>query len=256
MKNTLLENFREGRVSIGTLSHLRSTTAVESLGYAGLDFILFDQEHCPSDSGEIAGYLTAATAAGLSSLVRVNAIERSALLKVLDAGAAGVIVPGLETPEQARELVRYAKFKPLGDRGYCMTRDGGWSFADSYRDGITGYMAQANADTMLIPQCETLGCLESIETITAMEGVDGIMVGPYDLSIAMGIPGQFTAPEFRAAVERILRACKANHKFSMAFAGNAQKAMEYRDMGFDSILLGLDILMLVEGYRNLLGALE
>lgn len=256
MKNMLLEKYRDHKVSIGTLSHLRSTTAIESLGYVGLDYIMFDQEHCPADISEIAHYLTAATAAGLTSIVRVPNIERSALLHILDAGACGVIVPGVETVQQVEELVRFAKFKPLGDRGYCMTRDGGWGFAENYRDSITGYMAQANTDTLLIPQCETMGCLQNIEAITAMDGVDGIMVGPYDLSIAMGIPGEFESPEFKAALERVLCACRANHKLSMTFAGNSQKAKVFRDMGFDSILLGLDILMLVESYRNLLGSMD
>lgn len=256
MNNTLLRKFKEHQVSVGTLSHLRSSTVIESLGYVGLDFLMVDEEHTPAGIDEIAGYLTASSAAGLPMLVRVNAMERSAVLRVLDAGAAGVIVPGVETVEQVQRLVKYAKFKPLGDRGYCMTRDGGWGRADNYQGGIMDYMASCNADTMLIPQCETVSCLAHIEEITAMEGVDGIMVGPFDLSIDMGIPGQFQDAKFREALEKILRACRKNGKLCMIFAGDAAKAKAYMAQGFDSILLGIDVLVLTESYKKMLDELS
>lgn len=251
MNNKLITNYNNNIPSIGTLSHLKSITAIESLGVTGLDYVMLDLEHSPVSIDEAASYMTAATSAGLVPMVRVNETSRSAILRVLDAGAMGVIVPCIETVDQVKELIKHAKFAPLGERGYCMTRDGKWGFASSYENGLEGYMNYANKNTLLIPQCETKGCLEHIEEITALDGVDGILIGPYDLSIAMGIPGQFDKAEYQEAVQRILSACKKNHKISMIFNGNSADAKKSIADGFDVILLGLDILVLINGYKAL-----
>ena len=180
-----------GEKSLGTFTHLLSAPAIEALAYTGLDYVIIDMEHSPIAAEHAAELVGVAAGAGIAPFVRVDAIERSPVLKMLDAGAAGLIVPGLETVDEARRLVGFAKFAPLGNRGYCPTRDGGWGMAECYSDGLTGYMERANRDTLLLPQCETAGCLEHIDEICALEGVDGIFIGPFDLSIALGIPGDF-----------------------------------------------------------------
>jgi 4-hydroxy-2-oxoheptanedioate aldolase len=252
VKNRILEKYRQGIPSVGTITHLRSTSAVECLGVTGLDYVLIDMEHAPVEIGEAQAYISAADAAGITPIVRIAEISRGAILKSLDAGAKGVIVPGVETVEQVKDLIAYAKFKPLGDRGYCMTRDGKWGYGEDYADGMTGYMTACNRDTLLLPQCETLGCLEHIEEITAIDGVDGILIGPFDLSIAMGLDGQFTHPEFKKAVERILKACKDNGKLAMIFTGKADDIMPRVKEGFDSVLYGLDILTVIDHYKAIM----
>ena len=107
-----------------------------------------------------------------------------------------------------------------------------------------------NEETLLIPQCETVGCLEHIEEVAAFEGVDGIFVGPFDLSISLGITGQFKNPEFLAAVDRILKACKANHKISVIFTGNLDAVKEYYEQGFDAVAYSMDAAILVNGFRD------
>ena len=250
MRNVILEKFKKGIPSIGTITHLQSASVVESMGVTGLDFIFLDMEHCPVGIHEINTYLSAADAAQITPIVRVGERSRSAVLRVLDAGAKGVVVPCIETVEQVRELVQYAKFKPIGDRGYCMTRDGKWGFDAIYTDGMNGYMQTCNRETMLIPQCETVGCLEHIEEITAMDGVDGILIGPYDLSIGMGLDGQFDHPDFQRALERILQACKTNGNLAMVFVGNENDIADKLKDGFDSILYGIDILSVIAHYRG------
>lgn len=251
MKNRVLEKFRNGQPVIGTITHMKSITAVEALGVSGLDYVMADMEHCPMDISDVHACIVAANAAEITPLVRVNEFTRSAVLRVLDIGAMGVIVPCVERIEQVQELIQYAKFQPLGERGYCMTRDGKWGYDESYDNGLPGYMRRCNADTMLIPQCETLGCLEHIEEITALDGVDGILIGPYDLSIAMGIGGQFQHPDFTAAVARILQACKANGKMSIIFVGNEADIKQRLAEGFDNIMVGLDVLSLINYYSGL-----
>lgn len=256
MENRIIANYKKNKPSVGTLSHLKSSVAIEALGAVGMDYVMLDLEHSPLSVSEAASYLTAATAAHLTPLVRVNELSRSAVLSMLDAGAMGVIVPCVESVDQVKDLIRFAKFVPVGERGYCMTRDGQWGFADSYAEGLEGYMKYANAQTLLIPQCETMGCLENIEEITALDGVDGILIGPYDLSIAMGMPGQFENEEFKAALRRILDACKKNHKLAMIFNGNPADAKKSIEDGYDVVLLGLDVLVLINGYRALMNGLK
>lgn len=249
--NKVLEKFKQHQPSLGTFTHLKSMVAVEALGVTGLDYVVIDMEHSPIAIDEAARFVTAADAVGITPFLRVNEATRSAVLRALDIGVMGIIVPCIETVEQLRQLVGHAKFQPEGNRGYCMTRDGQWGFSPSYRDGITGYMNISNSNTLLIPQCETAGCLEHIEEIASMDGVDGIMIGPYDLSIAMGMTGQFDSPQFQAAVSRILTACKNAGKLSIMFTGVAADAKARLSQGFDSALVGLDVLMLINRYKTL-----
>ena len=254
MKNAILEKFRRGEPSLGIISHLLSAPAIEVLAYTGMDYVLIDLEHSPIGAEHAARRVGVAQGAGLAPLVRVDGIERSPILKMLDAGAAGLVVPQLETVEQARKLVSYAKFPPLGNRGYCPTRDGGWGSGSCYERGMDGYMAEANASTLLIPQCETAGCLEHIEEIAAVEGVDGIFIGPFDLSIALGIPGQFGDPLLTEGIERVRRACAAAGKLCIMYAGSGEAAKRYFDQGFPSVTAGLDIEVLKLAVRGIASA--
>lgn len=254
MKNAILEKFRRGEPSLGIISHLLSAPAIEVLAYTGMDYVLIDLEHSPIGAEHAAQLVGVAQGAGLAPLVRVDGIGRSQILKMLDVGAAGLVVPQLETVEQARKLVSYAKFPPLGNRGYCPTRDGGWGSGSCYERGMDGYMAEANASTLLIPQCETAGCLEHIEEIAAVEGVDGIFIGPFDLSIALGIPGQFGDPLLTEGIERVRRACAAAGKLCIMYAGSGEAAKRYFDQGFPSVAAGLDIEVLKLAVRGIASA--
>lgn len=250
MHNKVLEKRAYGQPVLGTITHLKSPAAVEALGAAGLDYVL-DMEHCPMDWGDVQNAVTAADAAGITPFVRIADCSRSAVLHALDVGAKGIIVPCIDRVEQVKELIAYAKFRPLGARGYCMTRDGKWGYDASYDGGLSGYMRESNKKTLLIPQCETVGCLEHIEEIAALPGVDGILTGPYDLSIDMGLDGQFEHPDFRTAVAKILSACKTNGKMSMIFVGSTEDMRQRLNEGFDNILFGLDILSLIGHYTGI-----
>ena len=226
MENTVLEKFHQGRQSLGTFSAIGSPLAVESLRYTGLDYVIVDTEHSPAGIESAAAQIAAAQGAGLTALARANEISRTAVLRLLDVGAQGVVVPCVETVEEVRELVRYAV-------------------------SISGYMETSNRETLLLPQCETVGCLEHIEEITAMDGVDGIFVGPFDLSIALGHPGEFNAPVVHDAILRVQAACKRSGKLSIIFTGSAAASRQRFAEGFDSVTMGMDSLFYVEMYKNL-----
>ena len=247
--NRIREKFLNHELSVGIFTQLTSTVAVEALGRTGLDYVLIDTEHSAVGIEFLSSAITAADAAGIVPLVRINDIARSKVLQPLDYGAQGLIVPAVETVEQVRRLVEYAKFPPVGNRGFCPTRDGGYGYDEVSMQGTDVYFAHANQETLLIPQCETVGCLEHIEEITAMDGVDGIFVGPFDLSIALGRPMAFDCDEMRAALDRILNACHKNNKMAFIFCGDAQAAKARAAQGFDSVTAGLDIMALVDSYR-------
>ncbi|MDO4614724.1 MAG: aldolase/citrate lyase family protein [Lachnospiraceae bacterium] len=251
MKNKIKECYEQGICSVGTMSHLKSTAAVEAIGAAGLDYIFIDSEHASNTADQLTDQIIAANAAGITPIVRVCSISRDEILHALDAGACGIVIPGIENIEQARQCVSYAKYTPVGKRGYCMTRIGNWGYGEEYAGGMEGYMKEANASTLLFLQCETVECLEDLENIADLEGVDGIMLGPYDLSIDMGIPGEFDDPRIRNAVQKVLDICRNKGKISMVFSGSAENAKKMKAAGFDSVIAGLDILQLITGYQQI-----
>ena len=249
--NSLLEKKKNGQVSVGTFTHLKSTVAIECIGTTGLDYVLIDSEHATMTSQFIAEAITAADAAGITPIVRINSITRDSILHPLDAGAKGLIVPAVETPEQVRLLVKYAKFPPVGHRGYAPTRDGYWNPGELTAEGITDYMETKNRETLLLPQCETLSCLEHLEEIVSIDGVDGVYIGPLDLSIAMGIPLKMEDPRMQNAIGHILQTCKKYGKLSAIYCSDTHSAKRYAAMGFDSVTIGLDLSCLTATYRSI-----
>ena len=179
MKNTLKEKLQNHQQPIGTFFELGSANVAEALGKTGLDFIIIDNEHGPFEAESTLDYVRGALLGGVSPLARVREISRPAVLKLLDIGVHGLIVPDVHTVEQVQELVNYAKYAPIGKRGFYPTRKDCWGFAYPGTESVPVNMAVNNAETLLIPQCETVGCLENIETITAMEGVDGLLTCPF-----------------------------------------------------------------------------
>ncbi len=250
MKNEMKRKMESGFPVVGTFFELGSATAVECLGMTGLDFLIIDTEHGPFNVESAMDFIRAAELRGIEPLVRVKDHSRASVLKMLDVGAMGLIIPNIETVEQVKKLVEYGKYYPTGRRGFANTRCGGYGFAEHASGNIDEYFSLANNETLIIPQCETKGCLDNIEEIVSIEGVDGIFVGPYDLSIALGMPAQFGDPKFLAAVDRILKACKDAGKFSLIFGGSIEISKKYIKDGFNGVAYTMDTDILVNAYRD------
>ena len=233
--NRVLEKIRSGKKVLGAFSNLGSTAVLEALGYSGLDLVIIDTEHGPFDVETTVNLILACEAHGLTPIVRAKDHQRNSVLKMLDIGAMGLLVPFIKTPDQVRELVSYAKYRPVGDRGFGTTRKNGFTMEPIFSGGLSAYCEWANANTLLLPQCETVECLENIEEIAAIEGVDGIFVGPFDLSISMGIPGQFEDPRMVNAMTRVVNACKANGKICLTLGEPGDAAKKF-GWGFDGII--------------------
>ncbi|HHT50103.1 MAG TPA: hypothetical protein GXZ78_01335 [Eubacteriaceae bacterium] len=255
MKNLLKEKIKNGNQAIGTFFELGGSTAVECLGISGLDFFIIDTEHGPFDVESSMDFIRTAELSSITPLVRIKDVSRPSVLKMLDIGAKGLIVPCVETIQQVKNLVEWAKYYPLGRRGFFTARPAGYGYKD-FVQNLDNYFKICNQETLLIPQCETLGCLENIETIVNMEGVDGIFIGPFDLSIALGKPAKFNDSEFLQAIDRILAACKNAGKLSFTFAINKDSAKDYLNKGFDGVAYNMDASILIDAYKTLINDLR
>lgn len=248
MKNELKLKLQSGRRPIGMFCDTASDYVVECLGRTGLDYVIIDNEHSPIDAETSARLIRAAESSGLTPLCRVREISRPAILKLLDVGAQGLIIPNVHSVEQVRDIISYARYYPLGERGFCPSRKDGWGF-----DGLGSVaetMEHFNRETLILPQCETTQALDSIEDIAAIDGVDGIFVGPFDLSISMGIPGDFSNPAFQAALERIINACRAAGKWCILFTGTVEGIAAGFARGFDGMAYSLDAAVLIDAVRS------
>jgi 4-hydroxy-2-oxoheptanedioate aldolase len=250
MKNAVRERMLKGEKLIGTFSVLGSEICVEGLGFGQLDYVIIDTEHGPFTEESAQNYIRAARVRGLSPFVRIREISRAAVLRMLDAGADGLIIPDVRSVDEVKRLVEYGKFHPLGRRGFGLVRASGYGKED-FAENINSYFTLANQETLIVPQCETVGCLEHIEEICAIPGVDGIFIGPFDLSVSMGIPARFDRPEFQAALRRVLAACKENKKFCFIFAVDAAAARQAFAAGFDAVTIGTDAGVLIKAFQRL-----
>ena len=252
----LLDKTRKGLRTVGSFIGTGSPIAAECMAVAGLDYFIFDMEHSPYGLDEAVACIRASESSGISPLVRIPEITRENILKALDAGADGIVIPAVRTLEEAERIVEYGKYYPQGNRGYCPTRANGFGFSDAMSEGILPYAARCNKETMLIPQCETLECLSDIDRISALDGIDGIFIGPFDLSLAMGIPGEFTKREFTDAIEHIRRTVQGNGKPVFIFCPDTESAILRAEQGYDSLTVSLDTGMLINSYKRLLSDLE
>lgn len=256
MKNTVKQKILAGQRVLGMFHELGSATAVEMLGYGGLDLVVLDAEHGPFEAERIQELIRAANGAQLVPMVRAKDSERNSILKMLDVGAMGLIIPNVQSVAEVRRIVEYGKYFPLGNRGIAPTSGSKFWSADYAAQGLEHYFAVSNSETLLIPQCETRECLESIEEIVAIEGVDGIFVGPYDLSAALGKPGQFNDPAVAEAIDRIVAVCKASGKLSFIYAGGLEDVAKRYAQGYDAVCCGMDALILRDAVRSIVSSIK
>ena len=252
MHNTLKEKLAQGRQPLGTFVGTGSPAVVECLGCADLDFVILDNEHSPVEAETTASMVRAAELRNVTPLARVREISRPAILKLLDVGVQGLIIPDVRSAEDVRRIVSFAKYAPVGQRGFCPSRKDGWG--TDPQCGVLDTMAHFNAETLVIPQCETAEALAEIETIVSMEGVDGIFIGPFDLSISMGMPGDFENPQFCAALVRILSACRVAGKPCLIFAGDGAGAAARFAQGYDGVAMSIDAALIIAGIKAQIAA--
>jgi len=234
MKKSFKEIYTPGKRNIGTILQLPSEELAEILGHCGLDLIILDMEHCPSSHLKIVSLIRACEAAGVLPFVRVpDVTDEDSIKKALDGGAAGILVPNIETAEQAEKAVEYGKFAPMGKRGACPFVRANWFGGED----LSAYYAKANEETTIMLLVEGPQGVANLEEIMRVEGVDVVQIGSVDLCVALGVPGQTDHPKVVEAIRRAGELAAANGKILTYYCDDAQAAERVKDWPGIGILL-------------------
>ncbi len=246
-QNRVKQQLAGGGVSIGTFVFEFNSTGIARLAAeAGAEFVIFDMEHTGWSIETIRMLIATTRAAEIVPLVRVPATEYHFLARVLDMGARGVMSPMVESAEQARRMAASCKYPPAGRRGAAFT-----IAHDDYTAGdVPEKMRQANQETLLIAQIETAAGLAEVEEIAAVDGIDVLWIGQYDLSTSLGIAGQFDHPDFVGAVERIVAAAHRQGKAAGYMPLSVEDARLRLSQGFRCIAYGGDLWLYQEALRQ------
>lgn len=226
MKKTLKSIMSPGKKILGTILQLPSEELAEILGYAGLDIIVLDMEHCPTTPGKLVSLIRACEAADVLPFVRVpDVTDEDSIKKALDAGAGGIVVPNVDSVEQARKAVEYGKFAPIGNRGAC-------PFVRANRFGQkdrSKYYEEANRETAIMVLVEGIEGVKALPEIAKVEGIDALQIGAVDLSVAMGVPGQTTHPKVKEAIRQAAQIAADNGKTICFYCDDVASAQEVKD---------------------------
>lgn len=201
--NRLKRALRDDIPVFGLINSAPAPLLVEMLGYAGYDFVILDLEHASPNPETLENLIRAAECCGVTPLVRVPGAQPDAILRVLDAGAQGIVVPHVRCVEEVRLAVRASRYHPLGARGISGGRTTGFGTL-----GLTEYMTLANAEILVAVMIEDREGVEAIDDIVAVEGVDLVIEGAVDLSQSFGVPGQPQHPDVSAALDVIAERCR------------------------------------------------
>lgn len=246
-KTSIKTLLKAGKPIFGSTVQTGSPEAVEIVGKAGFDFVMIDTEHGTIDLGLLVHMLRAADSVGLASVVRVPDSNASHILRVLDAGASGILVPHLRNRAETEAIVRAMKFGPEGTRGACPYTRATGHLADDW----PAFARQANDEIVLWGIVEDLEGVDNIDEIVDVPGLDAIFPGPFDLSQALGFAGDFYAPEVQTLLKKIVDAadCAGQHVMmipSWMAAGHSSTATKPR-----IFLEGVDRAVLSTGMREL-----
>jgi 2-keto-3-deoxy-L-rhamnonate aldolase RhmA len=218
------------------------------LKLAGAEYVIFDMEHAGFSISELKQQVAACRGIGVAPMVRVPRGEYQFIARALDVGAQGIMVPMVESEDEARRLVDATRYPPFGRRG------AGFGFAhDDYTPGDPGAkMRTANARNLLIAQIETERGLANLDAIAAMDGIDCLWLGHFDMTNFLGIPGQFEHPTYVSALKAIVAAAKKNGKGRGFMAADAKWARQYKKLGFNMLATGTDQKILMDGVNDVL----
>ena len=245
-ENTIKATLQAGGTALGTcVTDCFNPEIVIAVQAAGLDFFFIDSEHARTSFNDVQAFVRVAKSTGVVPLVRVPQSEYFFLARMLDVGAMGVISPRTESVEEVEKIVSSMKFAPRGRRGYGLRS----IVTDLDFQGAAAEMESANRESMVIVQMETQACVDDIENIVAVDGVDATMVGPFDLSVSLGIPGDFEHPRFWSAFDRMVAACNRVGVAPGVHFGTAKMLQRARDHGARFLVCGTDMSILLNGFR-------
>jgi 4-hydroxy-2-oxoheptanedioate aldolase len=238
-----------GETTFGVWASLGSPGSAELLARSGMDWIVVDMEHGNTTEAELLAHLYAIDSGGSTALVRPQSGERLRIGRALDMGAAGVVVPRLDTAEQVREAMTFLRYPPAGQRGVALLTRGA-------RLGTVNHagVAALNDDIVGIVQIESPSAAEQADEIASIDGVDVLFVGPADLSHSLGIPGQFADQRYQDALRGVVAACRVHGKAAGILLYDHATFKPHLDLGFTFVGLGADVSFVNEGVKAALAS--
>ena len=245
--NQVKRKITSGGAVYGTFALMGEPAIVEMIGYAGLDFVLIDTEHSGNTTEQVANMLRAADVAQTTSVVRVTTNAPELILRALDAGAGGVLVPQVNTAVEAAAAVRAARYAPQGERGLAgVVRAARYGFIP-----MPQYLTGSNSEKLIITQVEHVEALKNLDSILAVEGLDGIFVGPADLSQSMGCAGKFDDPELRRTIHSVIEKTRRTDKWAGIFCTDAADAQYWCKAGAQFLTIATDGILFASALRQL-----
>ena len=252
-KKSLRQRALAGETLLGSMVFEFFTPGIaQVLKHAGCEYLIYDMEHAGFSIEQLKVQASHCRGIGVTPMVRVPNGEYHFLARALDVGAHGVMVPMVDSVEQARAIAEATHYPPKGRRGAA------FSFAhDDYEPGDpASKMRAADARNLIIAQIESERGLEAVEGIAAVNGIDCLWLGHFDLTNFLGIPGQFDNPIYTRAIERIVAAGRKHKKALGVMAADQAWAKKYRALGFNMVATGTDHGILMAGVRNILSAVK
>src|ERR1700726_2700616 len=236
------KELREGKPKLGLFLNSHSPTVAEQLAHSGCDWLLVDTQHGPMGYEKLSAMLTAIASGGAKSMVRVGGDnDRPGIQQALDLGADGVLVPYINTAEEARQAVSCTKYPTAGTRSVYFPQ------RSMNKAGLLGYAGKANNNLIVALQVETASCIENIAEIAAVPGVDILFLGQNDLCMSMGLynkyefPHMYTSPELDAATKKLIDHARKNNVILGLFLFGTSRVGEFLEKGFTFISIGNDL---------------
>lgn len=236
------QQLREGTPKMGLFVNSHSPTVAEQLAHSGYDWLLIDTQHGPMGNEKLSVMLAAVASGGAKSMVRVAGYhDRGGIQQALDLGADGVLVPYINTAEEARQAVSCCLYPTVGTRSVYFPQ------RSTNKAGLLGYVGNANKNIIVALQVETASCIENIAEIAAVKGVDLLFLGQNDLCMSMGLydtyefPLMYTSPELMGATDKLVAAARANSVILGLFLFGTSRVGEFLEKGFTFISIGNDL---------------
>jgi 4-hydroxy-2-oxoheptanedioate aldolase len=236
------KQLRAGTPKLGIFLNAHSPTVAEQLSHSGYDWLLVDSQHGPMGYEKLSAMLSGISNGGAKSLVRVGSYsDRPGIQQSLDLGADGILVPYINSADEARAAVTCARYPTAGTRSVYFPQ------RSMNREGLLGYAGGANTNVIVALQVETADCIKNIDEIAAVPGVDILFLGQNDLCMSMGLyekyefPHMYTSPELGAATEKLIAAARKNNVILGLFLFGTSRVGEFLDKGFSFISIGNDL---------------
>ncbi|HEY0938730.1 MAG TPA: 4-hydroxy-2-oxoheptanedioate aldolase [Steroidobacter sp.] len=246
-QNAFKRALRNGQVQLGLWLGYADAYVAESLANTGYDWLLIDAEHAPNDLRSILAQLQAIAAYQSHPIVRPPEGTAVAIKQLLDLGAQTLLIPMVDTPEQAAQMVAATRYPPHGVRGVgsALARSSRWNQID-------GYLNHADSEICLLVQVESAAALNRVPEIAAVDGVDGVFFGPADLSASMGLLGQPGHPRVQQAIVDGIQAVRTAGKATGVLSADPALAKKYLEAGATFVAVGIDTTLLVRAAKELL----